>query len=111
MNTVGSRRQYLDLRAFLTAVVDKGLGVLKIPMLSDRLAVQPPGVKRRTVGRRNDADLAGRNHCCRCDRNAEKVRMDSPLTRRQRPELNTLDASLLDERDRVLEIVVCILRP
>src|SRR5207248_11742476 len=44
------------------------------------------------------------------DRNAEEVRMNRPQSRRQGAQLNSFDATLLDEGDRVLKIVVSILR-
>src|SRR5215213_8562997 len=42
-------RQYLDLRAFLAAVINKRFGVLKILVFLDRLTVKTPGIERRTV--------------------------------------------------------------
>src|SRR4029450_2547033 len=35
--------------------------------------------------------------------------MDGPQTRRKCAQLNSFDAALFDERDRILEVVVCVL--
>src|ERR1043166_3617290 len=103
--------QYLNLRPFLAVVVNKRLGVLEILMVLDRLAVEPSLIQRSAVGSGNDTDLCRRDDRGRSDRNAEKIRMYGPFTRRQRAKLNALDTALLDERDRVLKVIVRILRP
>jgi hypothetical protein len=46
----------------LAAVINKSLGVLKVFVARDRLAVQAALVKRCSVGGGNYADLAGRNY-------------------------------------------------
>src|SRR5262245_922019 len=71
---------------------------------------QTPEVERGAVRRRHDADLALRDHDGLRDRNAEQVRVNGPQSRWQRPHLDALYAALFDERDRVLKVVVRVLR-
>ena len=89
---------------------DELFGVLEIAVAVDRLAEQTAGVERRAVGGRHDADLALRDDCRLGDRDAEQVRMNRPQSRRQRAQLYALDAALFDKGDRVLKVVVRVLR-
>src|SRR2546425_13216790 len=66
-------------------------------------------VKRRAVGRCNDANLALRNHRCLTYRNTKEIRMDGPKARRQSAKLDAFDATLFDEGDWILKVVVRVL--
>ncbi len=79
-------------------------------MACDRFAEQPAGVERIAVCGGNDADFTLRNHRRLRHGNAEQVWMDGPQARRQRAQLDAFHTALFDERDRVLEVVVCVLR-
>src|SRR5215213_6317994 len=107
---VGAGGEYLDLRPLLPAAGDERLGVLKVLVTVDGLAVQAAGVERVAVRRGEDADLARRNHRRLRDGDAEQVRVYRPEPRRERPQLYALDAAALDEGDGVLEVVVGVLR-
>src|SRR6185369_3709906 len=109
MDAVCSGRKDLYLRAFLPAVVNKRLGVLKILVLVDRLTMQASLVERRTIGSRDDPDLSLRDDRARRDGDVEQVRMDRPFSRRQRAKLDALNTALFNKGDRVLEVVVSIL--
>ena len=94
----------------MAAGSDELLGVLKVAMALDGFAEQTARIERRTVGVRDEADFALRNHGRFGYRHAEQVRMNRPQSRRQRAQLNAFDAALLDEGNRVLEIVMRVLR-
>src|SRR5947209_11154128 len=79
-------------------------------MAFDRLSQQTTRIERRSVCRRNDADLTLRYERHLSDGNAEEVRMNRPESRRQRAKLNAFDAAAFDEGNRVLKIVVRVLR-
>ena len=79
-------------------------------MILDRFGEQAARIKRRTVGRRDDTNLALRNDRCLPNRNTKEIRMDGPQARRQGPQLDAFDAALFDEGNRVLKIVVGVLR-
>src|SRR4051812_47299612 len=108
MDPVRSGRQYLDLWTLLPAVVNECFGVLKILVLFDSFTVKTPLIKRGSVGSGDNADLSSGNDRRRSDRYPKKIRVDRPFARRQHPKLNTLYAALLNERYRVLKIVVRI---
>ena len=97
------------MRTTLTARRNKQLGVLIAEMILDCFTEQTPRVKGRPVGRGDDAYFALWNDRCLRNRYAEEVRMNGPQTRRQRAQLNALNAALLDESDRILKIVVRVL--
>src|SRR5207249_2927454 len=94
MNAVRSRRENLDLRAFLASVINKGFRVLKVFVALDRLTVKASLVERGSVSGRDDADFTGWNHGRFSDRYAEKVWMDRPFSRRQRSKLYAFYAAL-----------------
>src|SRR5688572_7546099 len=79
-------------------------------MVRNRFAEQAPGIERIAVSGGDDADLTLRHYRRFRYRNAEEIRMDGPQSRRQRAQLDAFDSTLLDERDWILEVVVCVLR-
>ena len=110
-NAVGAGREDFDLRPFVAAGADEQLGVLKVAVALDRLAEQPASIERRAVGSRDDADLALRDDSRFGDRDAEQVRVNRPQARRQCAQLDAFDAALFNKGNRVLKVVVRILRP
>src|SRR5690349_7425588 len=79
-------------------------------MVGNRFAEQTDGIERIAVRSRDDTDFTLRDYRRFRDRNTEGVGVNGPQSRRQRAQLNAFDAALHDERDRVLEIVVRVLR-
>src|SRR2546426_12579260 len=79
-------------------------------MILNRLAKQSTRIKRSTIGCNDDPDFSLRDDRSFPDRDTEKIRMNRPQTRRQCSQLNAFDAALLDEGDRILKIVVGVLR-
>src|SRR5206468_1939950 len=84
--------------------------ILKVAMAIDSLGEQPAGIEWRAVGGIHDANMPMGNHRRFCNGNAKQIGMDRPQAWRQRSHLYSLDASLLDESDRILEVVMGILR-
>src|SRR5215213_3511527 len=78
--------------------------------MRDRFSEQAAGIEWIAVSGGHDADFTLRDHGRFRHGNAEQVRMDGPQSGRQGAELNALDAAAFDERYRVLEVVVRILR-
>ncbi len=79
-------------------------------MVGDRFAKQTAGIEWSAVSGCDDANFALRDQRRFRNRNTEQVRMDGPKSRRKRAKLNAFDAAAFDKRDRVLEVVMSILR-
>src|SRR3954465_9807212 len=79
-------------------------------MAFNGLCQQTTCIERRAIRRRYHANLALRDERHFRDRDAEQVRMNRPQARRQRAKLYAFDAAAFDEGNRVLEIVVRVLR-
>src|SRR6185369_5947426 len=96
-DAIRSRRKNIHLRPTLTARRNKQLGVLITEMILDRFSQQTARVKRGSVGRGDNPNLALWNHRRLRHGNSEKVRMDRPQSRRQSAQLNSFNPALLDE--------------
>src|SRR6185503_17980690 len=89
---------------------DELLRVLKVAMPFDRFGEKATRVELRAVCGTDYADLALRNDRGFRYRHAKQVRVNRPESRRHCPELNAFDAALRDKGNRVLEIIVRVLR-
>src|ERR687895_1494579 len=76
----------------------------------DSFTVQASGIQWCAIGCRDDADFARRNNGRLRHRDAEEIWVNRPQARRERAKLYAFDAATLDESNRVLKIVVRVLR-
>src|SRR5436853_4944431 len=79
-------------------------------MAFDGLCQQATRIERCAIRRRYHANLTLRDERHLRDRDAEEIRMNRPQARRQRAKLYAFDAAAFDEGNRVLKIVVRVLR-
>src|SRR5215213_5983403 len=79
-------------------------------MIGDRFAEQATGIEWRTVSGCNHADFALRNHSRLRYGNTEEVWMYGPQSGRQCPQLDSFYTAAFDKRDRILEVVMSVLR-
>src|SRR6185436_3785457 len=86
------------------------LGVLKTDVSVNCPGKQTARIKWCAVSGNNYANLTLRNDRCLRHRNAKQIGVNRPQARWQRPQLNALYAALFDERDRILKVVVGVLR-
>src|SRR5436853_6017977 len=79
-------------------------------MAFNGLCQQATCIERCAIRRRYHANLTLRDERHLRDRDAEEIRMNRPQAGRQRAKLDAFDAAAFDEGNRVLKIVVRVLR-
>ena len=96
----------LDLRALLAALREEDLGLLEAVVTFDRLAEELALLEGDAVRRGDDADRALRHDRLLDLVDAEEERMDLEGSVREEPQLLAADAAVVEERRRILEVVV-----
>src|SRR5258706_8093093 len=109
-NAICPGRKDVHLGTSLSAGRDKQFSILKTEMPGNGFSQQPARIKRGAISGDDHADFTLGNDRSLGDRNAEQVRMNRPQAWRQRSQLNAFDAALFDERNRILKIVMRVLR-
>src|SRR5262249_55731418 len=110
-NSIGPRSESIYLRTLLAPGSYELLGILNIAVPVNRPGNEAASIKLHAVGAGDNAYLALWDNCGSRYRDPEEIRVDRPETRRQRAKLDALDATLLDEGNRILEVLIRLLLP